>query len=71
MRVPAEAYLALLGAQFSHVPEVQRYLTAVQKTDLINPDGKGQLLRAVSDAIELTPEDFAFMKDVDDEPEQF
>jgi hypothetical protein len=74
MEIPAEAYLALLQVRFSHIPEVQRYLTAVEKTDLINPDGKSQLLKAVSDAIELKPEDFDFMKYADDdddyEPQQ-
>ena len=71
MKVPAEAYLALLGERFSHVREVQRYLTAVRKTDSINPDGRSQLLRAVSDAIELKPGDFDFLNDDDHEPEQF
>src|ERR1700693_6187130 len=67
MKVPAEAYLALLGERFSHVREVQRYLTAVRKTDSINPDGRSQLLRAVSDAIELKPGDFDFLNDDDHE----
>lgn len=74
MEVPGEAYIALLQMRFSHVPEVQRYLAAVEKTDLINPDGGSQLLKAVSDAIELTPADFEFMNDAedfdDDEPER-
>jgi hypothetical protein len=53
----AEYYIALLMKRFSHVPEVAKDMTVCRKTAHINPE-KGRLLKAVSNAIDLTLDDF-------------
>jgi hypothetical protein len=51
IRVPAEAYLALLETCFTEVPEVRTYLAEVERTNTINPGNDGKLLEAASNAI--------------------
>jgi hypothetical protein len=64
--VPAEAYFALLEKRFSHASGVRELLAAVEATGMANPDGNGQLLKAVSNAIELREEDFSFLDGLDE-----
>jgi hypothetical protein len=50
VKIPAEAYTALLITFFPEVPEVRHYLAESERTDSINPDA-GKSLEAVSNAI--------------------
>jgi hypothetical protein len=56
-RIAAETWIAFLHARYSRVPEVMRYLAAVEAGEGINPQN-GKLLRAVDNAIDVPLEEW-------------